>query len=178
MNESEKYNGWTNYETWLVNLWMDNDSGSQEYWTESALEFMDSAIESEDDSDSMRNSAAYYMGESIKESHDEFQPDECITGVYADLLNASLRSVNWYEIAKHYIDEITLYSAGWNMPGYMPDSDVLALFTDSDSAMEYLRESIESDESLDHINTEYMRPDSKGEFGVTIGNFHYFVSEV
>ena len=28
---SERYNGWTNYETWLVNLWMDNEQGSQEF---------------------------------------------------------------------------------------------------------------------------------------------------
>jgi hypothetical protein len=26
------YNGWSNYETWNVKLWMDNDEGSYNYW--------------------------------------------------------------------------------------------------------------------------------------------------
>jgi hypothetical protein len=37
MNE-KTYNGWTNYETWLVKLWIDNDEGSYHYWTERARE--------------------------------------------------------------------------------------------------------------------------------------------
>ena len=40
MNKNE-YNGWYNYETWLVNLWMDNDQGSQEMWREHARESID-----------------------------------------------------------------------------------------------------------------------------------------
>jgi len=29
-----------------------------------------------------------------------------VTGMYADLLNASLSSVNWHEIAEHFIEEV------------------------------------------------------------------------
>ena len=28
--DEKKYSGWTNYETWLVKLWLDNDQWSQE----------------------------------------------------------------------------------------------------------------------------------------------------
>lgn len=38
MNHNE-YNGWTNYETWAVNLWIDNDGGT-ERWTERASEIL------------------------------------------------------------------------------------------------------------------------------------------
>lgn len=36
--ERKEYSGWTNYETWNVALWMDNDQRSNEYWREQASE--------------------------------------------------------------------------------------------------------------------------------------------
>jgi hypothetical protein len=29
---SDEYSGWHNYETWVVNLWMNNERGQQDYW--------------------------------------------------------------------------------------------------------------------------------------------------
>ena len=40
--EEQKYNGWTNYETWAIKLWMDNDEGEYEYWQETAKEILNS----------------------------------------------------------------------------------------------------------------------------------------
>jgi hypothetical protein len=36
MSENKRYNGWANYETWAVKLWMDNDPGEYEHWRETA----------------------------------------------------------------------------------------------------------------------------------------------
>ena len=85
MNE-KKYNGWVNYETWCVNLWM-GESGS-EYWEERAREAKD----------------VYELSQMIKEEHEEFIPET--TGVYADLLGAALSEVNWYEIAEHLHEDM------------------------------------------------------------------------
>jgi len=34
MNDTSTYNGWTNRETWLVSLWLNNDPGSYEMLAE------------------------------------------------------------------------------------------------------------------------------------------------
>src|SRR4051794_430341 len=37
----KRYNGWTNYETWLVALWADNDEASYHYQQRLAQQFWD-----------------------------------------------------------------------------------------------------------------------------------------
>ena len=45
--DTEKYNGWTNYETWNCKLWMDNNEGDQDYWKDQAREAKEHPIENE-----------------------------------------------------------------------------------------------------------------------------------
>jgi len=86
---STEYNGWKNYETWLVNLWIDNDGGS-EYWRERAEEVRDVS----DLADEMEQ---YYQ-----ELAEQVIPSQ---GMFNDLFNSALREVSWYDIAEHYISE-------------------------------------------------------------------------
>jgi hypothetical protein len=99
---TQQYNGWTNYETWLVSLWMDNEEGSQNYWTEIAQECYDQSDESR--SSTKEQQATYDLSKRMEEEHEENQPET--TGLWADLINAALSEVNWYEIAEHYIEEV------------------------------------------------------------------------
>ena len=81
------YNGWTNYETWLVNLWLDNDGGSNYY--------REIAQENELDT--------YDLSKVIKETIEADQPES--TGMYADMIGAAISKVNFFEIAEHYTEE-------------------------------------------------------------------------
>ena len=83
------YNGWTNYETWRVNLEIFDGFEPTEYY--SACDLAD----------------AYELGQSLKQYADEviFEcgHDERHSNLMQDYARAFLENVNWYEIAKHMI---------------------------------------------------------------------------
>lgn len=103
---SDKYNGWTNYETWNVALWLDNEQGTSEHWGEQAQECYDRA--KAEPHFSREERAAIALAEYLKiELDDDAEANGAVpklTGFYADLLNAALSEVNWLEIAEHYIE--------------------------------------------------------------------------
>jgi hypothetical protein len=99
---SEGYNGWTNYETWLVKLWMDNDSGSQDYYAERARECYEGA--GDEGCISRRDVARLRLADLMDEECAEQVPE--LPGVYGDLLASAISEVNWNEIAGHYIDAV------------------------------------------------------------------------
>jgi hypothetical protein len=84
------------------------------------------------------------------------------------------------------------WSAGWNMPGYMPDSDP-ATFTDWESARDYIANEMaeaasniedDSDESkleeraeLEAASAKLEESDDESEYGETIGEYHYWITE-
>jgi hypothetical protein len=104
---SEKYNGWTNYETWCVNLWMSNDQGSDEHFREMAQEVYDHSKSDIDKVFSQEENATLTFRDQLKEEFEEQQSQLVgVTGVFSDLLGAALSEVNWYEIAKHYIEDV------------------------------------------------------------------------
>ncbi len=94
-----KYNGWTNYETWLVNLHYDN------FFQEQAEDLYQDALAC--DTFSKEENAAHALCEYIEETVTEFNynPD-ADTALVNDIVNAALSSVNWYEIAANYIESL------------------------------------------------------------------------
>lgn len=102
--EGQKYNGWSNYETWTVSLWLGNDEATHNYWT-------DAAHRSIRDSEAnrymtKREAAEIALADRLK---DEVNAGNRVQGasLYADLLNAALSEVNWHEIAKSMIEDIS-----------------------------------------------------------------------
>lgn len=96
-----EYNGWTNYETWAVMLWINNSAGSQDYWHEQARECWSEDSDTTDPSASAR----YHLAERLNGAHNDGIPDAVDGTVYADLLNAALSEVDWDECADSLLED-------------------------------------------------------------------------
>lgn len=99
----KRYNGWTNYETWCVSLWLGNEEGSCTYWNETAQELYDESAAKPNWT--RKEVASLELADRLKESITEGNPLSN-ADMYTDLLNGALSDVNWMEIANHFLDDI------------------------------------------------------------------------
>ena len=103
----KKHEGWTNYETWTVALWMNNDALSQRYWREAAGEARSEAPTCKQVADRIwtkDEAVRFLLADWIKEDIAGEAPTK-EPSVYSDLLQAALDSVNWQEIADHLLED-------------------------------------------------------------------------
>lgn len=103
--ETKTYNGWHNYETWAVALWIDNDQGTYEWARDLAREARSEAADPDLRSPYWTEAehVRFTLADNLKESLEEQMPE--VEGMWADLLNAAFSEVDWQEIADHYLDE-------------------------------------------------------------------------
>lgn len=105
---TETYNGWTNYETWAVALWLNSDQTTQLYWREQAKQHIERAPTCQMVLDGVRNTedaAKYNLADQLKEEIEGNAP-EVFAGAYSDLLRAALAEVDWQEIAQSYLPKV------------------------------------------------------------------------
>src|SRR5438093_144751 len=98
MNQDAKktYNGWSNRETWAVNLWIINDQCSYFRWRNRTNELLGESPS--------RELIRATLAEEIRDVIEE----ECAIrkgGLAADLMNGALVEVDWREIAQAFLDE-------------------------------------------------------------------------
>lgn len=94
--EIKTYNDWRNYETWLVNLYIDNDRGEYDRWQEEAQSILNAAT--------MEDSAVRELADTLKDEYEEVMPE--VPGVWADLMSAALGEVDWHEIALNILESL------------------------------------------------------------------------
>jgi len=107
---SEKYNGYTNYETWVVNLWLDNEAGTHDYWLRMASYIYKHEAKEQEHFSKMED-AACILADKLKNDHEEAK-DEILSNMklesslWADLLGAALSATNWHEIAENLLENV------------------------------------------------------------------------
>ena len=79
------YNGWTNYETWCVNLWLTNEPEPDKFLRELAQE----------------SASKYHRADTLKDYvMDDDRLDEA--SMFTDLLQTALSNVHWDEIIENH----------------------------------------------------------------------------
>lgn len=96
-----QYQGYSNYPTWSVSLWIDNEESSCNYWNEQAEELIQ---EYQD-----KNTAIGKLADMLKDKIDGNDRPE-LDGMYNDILEWSMDNVNWYEIAEHITEDMEVES--------------------------------------------------------------------
>lgn len=119
--ENQKHNGWTNYETWAVALWLDNEESSYRYWRAVAQETVQISRRPEERCEE----AVVILADRLKDEIGDAVPTE-LTGVFSDLLRAALGEVNWLEIADNFLVELRVDDEepeNWKGPRPAHDAD-------------------------------------------------------
>lgn len=105
--DSGGYNGYKNYETWNVSLWLDNDESNygavRQLARDCIMEYSDpEAIETEGSSRYEFENALRAYVEELPEAASVLEHASFI----ADLLGAALSEVDWRTIADNIYDEV------------------------------------------------------------------------
>lgn len=92
----DKYNGWTNYQTWVFNLWYDSafDDDADRIYHSNDTDF-----------DAIRELEEY-----IKEWAEENNPIVDDASVWTDLVGHAIGMIDFFEIAEHYINDLISYN--------------------------------------------------------------------
>lgn len=120
MDDQQGYNGWANYPTWVVNLWLSNERGLYEECCYMAREALRDAPHDENANRrpwlskpgewlppvwTVEEAARYRLADTMKEYVEELiHGDEAEACLGTDLLGYALGEVDWDEIADSWLE--------------------------------------------------------------------------
>ena len=104
MTTTTTYNGFANYQTWAYRLWMMNEQESYDI----ALDMARNAIANPRTSEvwTPEQAAQYTLEDDLKAQCEENMP-ELEACVWTDLLRSAVDDINWGEIARGLIEDVS-----------------------------------------------------------------------
>jgi hypothetical protein len=106
MSKDNTYNGWTNYETWNLKLWLDNSISDFREKNVFDTNFIQGNIKKICKKQNSEKDTIYEIYEYLKNYVEKgFDNMYLKPSFYCDVLSASIREVNFYEIAESYYED-------------------------------------------------------------------------
>ena len=104
--ENRKYNGWTNYETWNLKLWLDNSAWDIREPNVFNTNIVQGKIRKICKKQNNEKDTIHEIYEYLKNYVEKgFNNMYLKPSFYCDVLSASIREVNFYEIAESYYED-------------------------------------------------------------------------
>ena len=109
VTEAKTYNGWANYETWAVKLWMDNEESGCTLQQELLEQAQNTPYDEEDEriwaGESVTRRTRFILAGLLEDYVTDNNPLADTPSMYSDLMMSAINSVDWDEIASHIIDD-------------------------------------------------------------------------
>ncbi len=105
---SKNYNGWTNYETWLVALWMDNERGTYVDRCDAIEDIWEHQTDPDHSPTDRSDAARLLLADWLKDYVERMVPDG-LPGFIGDLVNSALSECDYDEIADSWLSETEGY---------------------------------------------------------------------
>lgn len=94
--QADRYNGWVNYETWCIDLWLDNSD-----WTERANATLEAADIGK--ADSIEPHIIGDFAREIESWLEEFNPLAGQSSLFSDMLTHAIGRADFYELADEFL---------------------------------------------------------------------------
>jgi hypothetical protein len=108
----KEYNGWVNYETWNMNLWLTNDSGFYEVANETIKDIVESESSYEGYSNIDKNDLTYKVSSWLEEYANAMWMEDFSScnfnhsyGPLGDIATAAWNEIQWHDIAEHLVND-------------------------------------------------------------------------
>jgi len=104
------YNGWTNYETWDVHLWLTDDQGTYNFCRELARECIEEAATCSQVNEGIWQEVQarrFLLADRLKDHVEESNPLADSASMFSDLLGSAIQDVDWHEVADAFLEDIS-----------------------------------------------------------------------
>ena len=95
--DTQKYNGWTNYSTWLCNLWFSD-------FTPLFEDHIEDLSDEHNSKDELLDTLEEWIESDITEYVECNVNEE--NGFIMDMINHALHEIDYRDIAEHYVDDV------------------------------------------------------------------------
>lgn len=108
MSEDRSYNGWSNYETWAVGMFLDGNYTGEGTYRE-VLQLVENVTRERNSAGDQGEQPFYalHVADALKDYvEQEIHGDQAPASLATDLLGTALSEVDWRELADHKLSEV------------------------------------------------------------------------